>query len=71
MFCTMLNIAAFVQPLEDVICCTLLPAVLEITSPNDVVCNFIALPPCWRDLGVFNPTVQCVKEYSASVDTTE
>ena len=68
-FHTVPNIAVFLQPLEDVIRCTLLPAVLGISLPNNAVRNLVALPPHWG-VGVFNPTVQCVLEYSASVDIT-
>ena len=50
-FHTVPNIAQFLQPLEDVICCTLLPAVLGISPPNDTVCSLVALPPCWGGLG--------------------
>ena len=46
-FCTVPNVSVFLQPLEDVIHCTLLPALLGISPPNDAVCNLIALPPCW------------------------
>ena len=69
-FRTVPNIAQFLQPLEDVICCTLLPAVLGISPPNDTICSLAALPLHWGGLGVFNPTVQCAREYSASVDIT-
>ena len=47
-FHTVLNVAVFLQPLEDVICCTLLLAVLGISPPNDTVHNLIALPPRWE-----------------------
>ena len=43
---------------------------LGISSPNDTVRSLVALPPRWGGLGVFNPTVQCVHEHSASVDIT-
>ena len=69
-FRTVPNIAKFLQPLEDVICCILLPAVLGISPPNDTIRSLVALPPCWGGLGVFNLTVQCAHEYSASVDIT-
>ena len=46
-FCTVPNIAQFLQPLEDLICCTLLPAVLGISPPNDTVCSLVALSPRW------------------------
>ena len=50
--------------------CTLLPAVLGISPPNDTIRSLVALPPRWGGLGVFNPTVQCTHEYSATVDIT-
>ena len=64
------NISVLLQPLKDVICCTFLPAVLGISPPNDAVRSLLALPPRWG-LGVFNPAVQCILEYSASMDITE
>ena len=44
-FCTVPDIAGFLQPLEDVIRCTLLPVLLGISPPNDTLSNLIALPP--------------------------
>ena len=70
-FRTMPNISVLLQPLEDVIHCTFLPAVLGISPPNDAVRSLLALPPRWGGLGVFNPAVQCILEYSASMDITE
>ena len=58
------------QPLEDVIQCTLLPTLLKISPPNDVTCRLIALPPRWGGLGIFVLTVQCELEYTASLDIT-
>ena len=58
------------QPLEDVIRCTLLPALLKISPPNDVTRRLLALPPRWGGLGIFEPTVQCKLEYTASLDIT-
>ena len=55
------------QPLEDVIRCILLP---EISPPNDVTRRLLALPPRWGGLGIFEPTVQCKLEYTASLDIT-
>ena len=46
-FRTMPDVAVFLQPLEDVIRCILLPALLGISPPNDAVRNLIALPPRW------------------------
>ena len=43
---------------------------LGISPPNDTIRSLVALPPRWGGLGVFNPTVQCAHEYSASVDIT-
>ena len=46
--------------------------VRNIISPsNDAVCNLVGSPPCWvGSLGVFRSTVQCVLDYSVSVDIT-
>jgi len=41
-----------------------------ITPPNDTIRDLVALPPCWGGLGIFNPSVQCNQEYSASLDIT-
>ena len=65
------NIDVLVQP---VIRCTLLPAVLGISLPIDAVRNLVI--PCLLVgvLRVFNPTVQCAKEYCTTVyimDITE
>ena len=65
------NIAVLVQP---VIRCILLPAVLGISLPSDSVRNWVI--PCLLVgvLRVFNPTVQCAKEYCTTVyimDITE
>ena len=46
-FCTIPDIAEFMQPLEDVIRCTLLPALLGISPPNDTTRDLIALRPHW------------------------
>ena len=70
-FRTMPNISILLQPLEDVIHSTFLPAVLGISPPNDAVRSLLALPPHWGGLGVFNPAVQCILEYSASMDITK
>ena len=58
------------QPLEDVIRCTLLPALLKISPPDDVTRRLLALPLRWGGLGIFEPTVQCKLEYTASLDIT-
>ena len=36
-FCTLPDIAECLQPSEDVICCTLLPTLLGISPPNDII----------------------------------
>ena len=69
-FRTMPDITDPLQPLEDVIWCTLLPALLKISPPNDVTRWLLALPPRWGGLGIFEPTVQCKLEYTASLDIT-
>ena len=69
-FRTMPDINDPLQPLEDVIRCTLLPALLKISPPNDVTRRLLALPPRWGGLGIFEPTVQCKLEYTASLDIT-
>ena len=69
-FRTMPDISDPLQPLEDVIRCTLLPALLKISPPNDVTRRLLALPPRWGGLGIFVPTVQCELEYTASLDIT-
>ena len=46
-----IKIFEFLQSLEDVICCTLLPAVLRTSLRN-----LVALPPLWGNLGVLNLT---------------
>ena len=71
-FCTVPNIAVFLQPLEDLICCTLLPTVLGIyLHPIMLFVTQMLYPrPLLDGLGVFNPTVQCVLEYFASMDIT-
>ena len=69
-FRTLPDIAECLQPLEDVIRCTLLPTLLGISPPNDTIRDLVALPPCWGGLGIFNPSVQCNQEYSASLDIT-
>ena len=46
-FRTVPNISVLLQPLEDVIRCTFLPAVLGISPPNDAIRSLLALPPRW------------------------
>ena len=43
-FRTVPNVAVYLEPLEDVIHCTLFPALLGIPPPNYAVRNLIALP---------------------------
>ena len=69
--CTVPDIAEVLQPLEDVIRCTLLPVLLGISPPNDTLRNVIALPPNWGGLGILNPTMLSAQEYSASLAITE
>ena len=71
MFCTVPDIAEFLQPLEDVIRCTLLPVLLGISPPNDTLCNLIALPPRWGGLWILNPITLSAQEYSASLTIIE
>ena len=40
-------------------CCTLLPILLGISPPNDIIHDLVALPSCWGGPGIFNPSVQC------------
>ena len=54
-FRTMPNISVLSQPLEDVIRCTFLLAVLGISPPNDAVHSLLALPPRW---GVWEYLIQ-------------
>ena len=64
------NVTVLVQP---VIHCTFLPAVLGISLPNDSLRNLVTLHLV-GGLRVFNPTVQCAKEYCTTVyimDITE
>jgi len=60
-------VAESFQPLEDVIRCTLLPLLVGTSPPNDTLRDLFALPPRWGGLGIFNPSEQCDREYSASV----
>ena len=69
-FRTVPDIDKFLQPLEDVIRCTLLPVLLGISPPNDTLRNLIALPPHWGGLGILNPTALSDQEYSASLTIT-
>ena len=55
-FRTMPNISVLLQPLEDVIRCTFLPAVLGISPPNDAIRSLLALPPRWG--GVWECLIQ-------------
>ena len=71
MFRTVPDIAGFLQPLEDMIHCALLPVLLEISPPNDTLHNLIALPPHWGGLEILNPTTLSAKEYSASPTITK
>ena len=71
MFRTVPDIAGFLQPLEDMIRCALLPVLLGISPPNDTLHNLIALPPCWGGLGILNPTTLSAQEYSAPLTITE
>ena len=53
--------------LEDVIHC-MLATLLGITLPNEILHNSVALPPHRGGVEIFNPSVQCNQEYSASLD---
>ena len=55
-------------PLENVIRCTFFPLLVGTSPPSDALCDLFAR---WGGLGIFNPSEQCDREYSASVQITE
>ena len=71
MFRTAPDIDELLQPLEDVIHCTLLPVLLGISPPNDTLHNLITLPPRWGGLGILNPTILSAQKYSTSLTITD
>ena len=56
---TVPDIDTFMQPLEDVIRCVLIPALTGQAPPNDFVRDLFALPPQWGGLGLSNPNLSC------------
>ena len=68
---TVLDIYTFMQPLEDVIRCVLIPALTGHAPPNDFVCDLFALPPRWGGIGLCNPIYRASQEFSASLKITE
>ena len=68
---TVPDIDTFMQPLEDVICCVLIPALTGRAPPNDFECVLFALPPRWGGLGLSNPICHASQEFSASLKITE
>ena len=68
---TVPDIDTFMQPLEDVICCVLIPALTGHALPNDFERDLLALPPRWGDLELCNPICHASQEFSASLKITE
>ena len=54
---TVPDIDTYLQPLEDVIRCVLIPALIGRAPPNDFERDLFALPPRWGGLGLYNPFV--------------
>ena len=69
--CTVLDIDTYLQPLEDVIHCVLIPTLMGRAPPNDFECDLFALPPRWGGLGLCNPICRASQEFSASLKITE
>jgi len=61
-------VAGSFQFFGDVICFILLPLLIETSPPNDALRDLFVLPPRWGGLGIFNPSEQCDREYSVSVN---
>ena len=59
------------QPLEDVICCVLIPALTGQAPPNDFEHDLFALPPRWGGLGLCRPICCASQEFSASLKITD
>ena len=68
---TVPDIDTYMRPLEDVICCVLIPALKGRAPPNDFKCELFALPPRWGGLGLCNPICRASQEFSASLKITE
>ena len=68
---TIPDLKAAFQPLEDIICHSLLPALLGISPPNDSLSDLLALPPWWGGMGIFTPSEQCSRKCDASLNITE
>ena len=68
---TVPDIDTFMQLLEDVIRCVLIPALTGQAPPNDFVCDLFALPSRWGGLGLCNPICCASQEFSASLKITE
>ena len=68
---TVPDIDTYLQPLEDVIRCVLIPALTGRAPPNDFERDLFALPPRWGGLGLCNPICRASQEFSASLKITE
>ena len=68
---TVPDIDTYLQPLEDVIRCVLIPALTGRAPPNDFEHDLFALPPRWGGLGLCNPICRASQEFSASLKITE
>ena len=68
---TVPDIDTYLQPLEDVIRCVLIPALTGRAPPNDFERDLFALPPRWGVLGLCNPICGASQEFSASLKITE
>ena len=66
--CRVLEISEHqLQPLENAIQQSFLPALTGRTPPNSEVRNLLALPPRYGGLGIVNPTTVPQAQYSASI----
>ena len=68
---TVMDIDTYMQPLEDVIRCVLIPALTGQAPPNDFERDLFALPPRWGGLGLCNPICHASQEFSASLKITK
>ena len=68
---TVPDIDTFMQLLEDVICCVLIPALMGRAPPNDFEHDLFALPPPWGGLGLCNRICRASQEFSALLKITE
>ena len=64
------NIDTFMQSLEDVIHCVLIPTLTSQAPLNDFECDLFVLPPRWGSLGLCNPMCRA-SQFSASLKITE